>query len=291
MDDASVVGKNIRWILTVLVCLTMHWSVSLAQEVMSHEEVGRALAQVIEPLAGRQLTAQEVSGVTQEFVPLLGNEQCLSRCVEMVHYNLARIRPVIESPGTPLDLRTRHDYISQLYFSPTQSGSLIQGLMTGADPIAVVENAPQRLMTRLDVIASMDLYQFVYDAGPPKAKRHSENDIQSATDTLNRVYGSKKYVMPRHLPLAAEYWRGLELSWSGLSADEQGQVRAYFAGQIRRPLSRKLYGILLGLNATEAANFRQQAYQEAMFAVTSRRADVLVLIEELRGFDSLWLPR
>ena len=260
-------------------------------EFMTRDEVGDALATVIEPLAGRKLTPHEVSAVTEEFIPLLGDSECTARCTEMVHYNLARIAPVLEQPGTPLDLRTRHDYIAQLYFSPTQAGSLIQRLMAEADPITVVEPNPPRLMTRLDVIASMNLFHFARESGSPSAKAFSERDVSAAADTLRQIYESAQYVMPLHLPLAAEYWRGLEISWPGFNEEQRVRVRTYFASRVRRPLSADLYATLLGLSAEEAGNFYQHEVGEALNGIVGRQFDVVARIEEMRGHHSLWLPR
>lgn len=260
-------------------------------DFMSRNEVGAALAKVIEPFAGRELSRSERLAIADEFTPLLGDSECTARCVEMVRYNLKRIAPVIDTPGTPLDLRTRHDLIAQLYFSPTQGGSLIQRLSAEADPVAVVENAPPRLMTRLDVIASMNLYHFAGESGPPSSRSFSDSDVAAATDTLNKIYGSSQYVMPRHLPLATEYWRGLEIAWPSFSDAQRVRVRTYFASRVRKPLSADLYATLLGLNAEEASNFYSQEYEDALYGIVGRQFDVLALIEEMRGYHSLWLPR
>ena len=260
-------------------------------DFMSRHDVGIALANIIEPLAGRKLTRDEVVAVTEEFIPLLGDSECTARCVEMIQHNLARIVPVREMQGTPIDLRTRHDYISQLYFSPTQSGSLIQRLMAEADPILVVETNPQRLMTRSDVVASMNLFHFARDSGPPNARSFPNSEISAAADTLNAVYGSTQYVMPRHLPLAAEYWRGLELAWSSFDDAQRARVRSYFASRVRKPLTAELYVTLLGLSPEQAKSFYTQEYEEALFGIVARQFDVQALIEEMRGYHSLWLPR
>lgn len=260
-------------------------------EFMSRSEVAAALAKVIEPLAGRELTQNEVTAVAEEFIPLLGDSECTARCVEMVRYNLERIAPAVEKPGTPIDLRTRHNYISQLYFSPTQAGSLIQRLSAEADPIFVVDPAPQRLMTRLDVVASMNLFHFTRETGPPNTKTFSDADVVAAAETLNTVFGSVQHVMPRLLPLAAEFWRGLELEWANLTEAQRVRVRTYFTSRLRKPLTSDLYARLLGLNADEASSFYQQEYEEALSGIVARQFDVVVAIEEIRGYESLWLPR
>ena len=260
-------------------------------EFMSRSEVAAALAEVIEPLAGRALTPAEATAVAEEFIPLLGDTECRARCVEAVRYNLNRIAPAIEKPGTPVAVRTRHDYISQLYFSPTQGGSLIQRLSAEADPILVVESAPQRLMTRSDVLASMNLFHFVRETGPPNAKGFSARDVAAAAETLNTVFGSAHHIMPRHLPLAAEFWRGLVLEWPNLTETERARVRTYFASQLRKPLTSDLYAKLLGLSPGEATTFYQLEYEDALFGIAARQFDVVAAIEEIRGYESLWLPR
>lgn len=258
---------------------------------ISRQEVGVALAKVIGPLAGRELTDDEVVTVAKEFIPLLGDSECTTRCIEAIRYNEVRVAPVKEMPGTTLDVRTRHDYISDLYFSPEQRGSLIQRLSAEADPIMVVENAPQRLMTRADVVAVMNLYHFARESGPPAAKAFTERDVNAAAETLNSLYGSSEYVMPRHLPLAAAYWRGLELQWSTFSDTQRAQVRGYFAsGGVRKPLASDLYAALLGLSAEKARSFYMTEYEEALSGIVSRQYDVAVKIEEMRSFSELWLP-
>jgi len=286
-------GKTRMQALTaaMLCCVLLMPAAARDADFMSRNDVGNELAKVIAPLAGRELTREEVVAVAEEFIPLLGDSECTARCVEMVRYNLERIAPVIERPGTPVDLRTRHDYISQLYFSSTQGGSLIQRLSAEADPVMVVENAPQRLMTKLDVIASMNLFHFARESGAPNARSFSQNDIRAAADTLNRVYGSARYVMPRHLPLAAEYWRGLELAWANLDDAQRARVRTYFASRVQKPLTTDLYATLLGLSAEQASGFYMQEYEDALYGIAARQYDVVILIEEMRGFQSLWLPR
>lgn len=274
-----------------LACLQPLPATADDSKFLSRQEVGVALADVLGPLARRKLTPDEIVAVTEEFIPLLGDSECTARCIEILQYNQKRVAPVKEIPGSTLDVRTRHDYISQLYFSPTQSGSLIQRLSAEADPVMVVENAPQRLMTRSDVVAVMNLFHFARESGPPNGKSFKERDVIAAADTLNGIYGSAEYVMPRHLPLAAVYWCGLETQWSAFSEAQRAQVRAYFASRkVRRPLTSDLYVALLGLSADQASSFYMAEYEEALSGIVSRQFDVIAKIEEMRAFNQIWLP-
>jgi len=97
--------------------------------------------------------------------------------------------------------------------------------------------------------------------------------------------------MPLHLPLAAEYWRGLEIAWPSFSNEQRERVRNYFASRVPKPLTAELYATLLGLSTDQAAEFHQQEYGDALIGTVGRQFDVFAKIEEMRGCHSLWLPR
>lgn len=263
---------QVPWRCVLAACLVLTSSGLLGSpaaaeegQFMSREEVGAAIADVLEALARRKLTPEEIKATTEEYIPLFGDTECTAKCVEVIEYNARSITPAREQSGGPEEALVRHDFIAAIYFSPEQNGSLIQRISAEADPVMVVEPSPPQLMTRADVVASMNLYIFSQESGPPQARRFDEADIAAAADEMNRLYQSPAHIMSRHLPLAATYWAGLERGWSGFTEEERTLVRAYFAND--RPqdaLPSNLYTTLLGLAPGRALDFSMQIFQDSM---------------------------
>jgi len=259
-------------------------------QTLSREKVGEEVADVLEALARRSLTAEEIATATDEFIPLFGDSECTTACVEAIEWNARQIAPVLDQPGTPADVRVRHLYISATYFNPQQNGSLIQRLSAEADPIMVVERSPQRLMTRADVIASMNLYHFARESGPPTAREFPESEIEAAAKSLNEMYGTAMYIMPRQLPSAAVYWTGLRQNWKRFSGEERQRLRGYFAAKRTKPLTGSLYAQLLGLSAAEAEQFYVDEMGQALLDVADMGFQVQLEAIKTRWYGMLWTP-
>lgn len=292
-EEKIKLSTIIKWICATTIFLSACPASFGADSSLSKEQVRAELEDVLETLANRQLTAEELDAVTAEYIPLFGDTVCREECAKNVRWNAEKIARLKKNKGKPVEASIRHRYISNTYFSPTQSGSLIQRIIAEPDPILVVEPLPPRLMTRKDVIAAMNLFHFARESGPPRAKRFSETDIAAAADSLNKIYPSKLHVMPRHLPLAAVYWTGIQQEWAGFSEQERANVRAYFAegNKIQDPLSSRLYAALLGLSQQQAKKFHTDEFFNVLRDSASYIAmQAAITSIKIQTYSQYWTP-
>lgn len=258
---------------------------------LSREEVGAALADILQALARRGLTSEEIDGITDEWLVLFGGE-CVGACVRTLDENLQHTAPARAQQGGPQEALVRHQQISGIYFSPKQRGGLIQRLSVEADPIMVVELSPQRLMTRADVVAAMNLYHFARESGPPQAKDFPEDEIAAAADALQRLYQSDRFVMSRHLSIGAAYWSGLEQGWPRLTEQERALVRAYFADDHKYdPLTADIYTVLLGLTPDQAKEFHlDEMFKGFRDSIIDIKLQEAITIHKINTYSLIWAP-
>ena len=89
---------------------------------LSFDALKRDLRYVLELIAKRSLSDQEVGRAASEFAAHFDG-RCDKRCLEAVELNKRLVEPMVTLPGTPRDLLARQWFSRELYFSPPSRGA------------------------------------------------------------------------------------------------------------------------------------------------------------------------
>jgi hypothetical protein len=144
----------------------------------------------------------------------------------------------------------RHRLLEANYFDPDMKNTAELRLLTEPDLVRVVDPKWKRLMTEKDIVALVNLGNFVKSNGEPRHYEVSRQNIDQVAIKLNHLFNdSKADWMPRFFCDTAAFWAGVRQEWPRLTDDEKRQVRAYSMAGCEAPFKDyKMYGRLLGLN-------------------------------------------
>ena len=235
------------------------------QSKLSDDEVATRVEYVLELITKRQLTASEIQQATQEFLAAY-NHECDAPCQDAVQVNVARVQPMLDHPGEPRDLLARQYYSRVLYFSPEQTGGIIQKLTDEVDPIVVVDTKIKRIMTRSDVLAVMNIHRFIQQGGRPINHKFSQDTVNQEIARRQNRYGRDAWRMPFRTGLAAELWAGVYQNWDKLDGEQQLQVRHYFSDKNgAATMSIETFATVLGMNMQAATEWQHAFTREQQY--------------------------
>ena len=208
---------------------------------------------VLELLAKRQLTEKELDAAVLEFQGLFDT---IEACRESLEANRELVGPMVERQGEPIDVYLRHFYSELLYFSPTQAGSLIQGLSDETDPIQVADKKCKRILTRQDAVGLLNIAAFLELGGTPTEQDFPDEDVQELISLYREEFEMGYRKLPYRLSMGAELWAGLVQNWKKLTAQERERVLNYLSPRAAsEPLGASVYKNWLGLTAEEATEW------------------------------------
>ncbi len=257
-------GFRIKTGCLAIVLLGISFGCSGESGVKSYDELSKDVEYVLELIAKRQLSPEEISRATREY-HLLFDNHCDEACINAVQENKNRVLPMRTKPGQPADLLARQYYSRVLYFSPTQAGSFIQQLSNETDPVVVVDRKIKRVMTKADVLAVMNIYHFVKHGGRPVNRSFPDAQVKQEITRRQNAY-TKGWRLPFRTGLAAELWTGIYQNWDHLNADQQAQVRRYFSDKDgAATMTVATYGKILGMEGQLAENWHRAFTEQHQF--------------------------
>ncbi len=256
--------KNLS--LFLLIACSVVSGCSADEKELSFSALEKESEYVLELITKRELSDAEIERATREYISTFDN-QCLERCVEITQMNRDRVEPMASAPGSPRDLLARQYYSRSLYFSPTQAGSFIQSLTDEVDPIVLADAKSQRIMTRADIIAVIQIRHFVENGGSPAKKAYSEADIANETARYHAHFVDGALKLPFQAGLAAELWAGLRQNWRQFNAAEKDQLRQFLAsGAGLSSMDADVLQRLWGITEAEAVAWKQYFVSEHQLA-------------------------
>lgn len=204
------------------------------------------LSALFPDLIGRPLTAQESAAVFKEFTALRAEDGCAEACLELLAANEALVARLRAARNKPLELLIRDRFVELTYFNDRQRGGVIQTLIAGANPIAVVDTKSRLLMTRSDVIALANLVRFAQTPGPPKDRPLAGEDYDRVIGALNAAVGPSPSRLNSHMPKlwaeASAVWLGIKRNGSRFTADERKAFSRHVLDPLHAPLPPALIG-------------------------------------------------
>jgi hypothetical protein len=199
----------------------------------------------------RELRGDELRKVTDEFIVYYTKKgKDRTGIDEAAKPFLGYAKLLRERDGAPMTFTLRHRLLEANYFDPDIRNTTILRLLTEPDPVRVVDPKWKRLMTEKDIVALVNLSNFIRSKGEPRHQEVSRQNIDRVTVNLNHMFNdSKADWMPRFFNDTAAFWAGVRQEWPRLTDDEKRQVRAYSMVGCEAPFKDyKMYGRLLGLN-------------------------------------------
>jgi hypothetical protein len=202
-----------------------------------------------------------------------------------------------EKDGTPGATSLRHYLLELNYFNPDMQNTTGLRLLIEPDPVRVVVPRLKALMTRQDVVALANIYNFSKSEGNPRHRELSDHEIDLLADALDRAFGDhpKAGKMPVFHREMAVFWAGVRQQWPYLSAEEKRLTRAYAGKTWEIDLPVELYVKLFGYDRNAAARRRSndsQTRQTAPLLLIGRMSILLVQYEGLnRILDNITLRR
>jgi hypothetical protein len=199
----------------------------------------------------RELRGDELRKVTDEFIAFyIKNGKDRAGIHEATKPFLEYAKLLRERDGAPVAFTLRHHLLEANYFDPNMQNTTELRLLTELDPVRVVDPKWKRLMTEKDLVALVNLSNFVKSKGEPRRQEVSRQNLDRVAIKLNHMFNdSKADWMLRFFCDTAAFWAGVQQEWPHLTDDETRQVRAYsMAGCEASFKDYKMYGRLLGLN-------------------------------------------
>lgn len=233
---------------------------------MSFDELAAQTKVVLELIASRDLSDEEVRRATDEFYALF-DRRCAERCKDAVQGNLNRVEPMKSAQGTPRDLLARQYYSRTMYFSPLQAGSFIQQLCDEVDPVQLADAKSERIMTHGDVLGVLNIRRFLHAGGRPATRRFDDAEIHSVMENYRERFVDGVFKMPFQAGLAAELWAGVEQNWDRLDRAQQEQLRGFLQNKDgKATMDRGVFQLVLGLDEVSAADYKAEFTRQQQYA-------------------------
>ena len=238
-----------------LACLLLAFVSCVGATGASDPVVERSQKAFYEAWLRRELRGDELRKITDEFIVYYtkkGKDQ--AGVDEAAKLFLGYAKLLRERDGAPMAFTLRHRFLEANYFDPNIRNTTILRLLTEPDPVRVVDPKWKRLMTEKDIVALVNLSNFIKSKGEPRRQEVPRELIDRLAIKLNHMFNdSKGDWMPRFFNDTAAFWAGVRQEWPRLTDDEKRQVRAYsMVGCEASFKDYKMYGRLLGLNDREA---------------------------------------
>jgi len=242
-------------------------TVSNADEVeMSFDELAREVEYVLELIAKRNLSDEEIQRATSEFQASFDG-RCAKPCIAAVRGNLDSVEPMKSAPGTPRDLLARQYYSRTLYFSPTQAGSFIQQLTDESDPIRLADAKSERIMTQGDVLGVLNIRHFLSSDDRPATRHFDDAAVDAVIASYRERFVDGVFKLPFRAGLAAELWAGVEQNWDALDAAQQQQLRDFLENKDgKATMELGVFRIVLGLDEESAADYKAEFTRQQQYA-------------------------
>lgn len=237
----------------------------------SDSSVAEPLGEFFEGFLERELTRQELGQVTEEFIAVrvaYGLPRETIREQAKLFSGYAKV--LKGEDGRAAALSMRHERITLTYFNPDWHGTVCLKLLTGPDPVRVIDLRSRRLMTERDVVALANLRRFAQSQGAPDHKALSRRQIEELVAALKATVGGNSGNMPQFFGETAAFWAGVQAAWPALNAEQRGLARAYAGRMWRIQMPVDLYAKLWGL-APKAASGR---YADDVSARLSEITDI-----------------
>ncbi|MEO1017767.1 MAG: hypothetical protein AAFY56_08745 [Pseudomonadota bacterium] len=156
-------------------------------------------------------------------------------------------------PEPPYAIILRHAYLQKSNFSANERGGVIYGLLNEPDPIAVVDERAQRMMSERDVAGLANLENFVQSGGEPERVDYTRQQIDVGAAALGETLaGNDAGAMPLIYSAAAEIWAGIRREWPLLDKDQRQMVRDYSRHGLAKPMTLEFYSRIFGLPEDQA---------------------------------------
>ena len=140
--------------------ITMGFVMLLSQQIqvlaVMPKDIQEDLRDMMQTLAGRSISDEELKQLVSEFLIQNDDPQC-NKCKQALENDREKIELIRNKPLSPAANIFRHQYTQLTYFNEKVRGSLTQRLIAEGDPILVVDENKQRLMTRSDIVAAINI--------------------------------------------------------------------------------------------------------------------------------------
>lgn len=159
--------------------------------------------------------------------------------------------------GTPMELHARNVLIKSAYFDEDRD-ALGRALLLSVDPVVVVNEKHEEVMTRGDVLAFVQILKF-HDTGHDprkieKTRNEKDNELAAKLTIELKAIAEKGSAFPEMLLHTSALWTGLVQHWASLTAEQKKSARFYIATSLNGTLvdmPDALYAKLMGWSKDE----------------------------------------
>jgi hypothetical protein len=229
-------------------------AVTFAAQPLFDPVATRRMQAFYEVYTGRQLTAEEVRTVDQEFSAGHARNGKSREAIRALAWEFGLHMILLrEEKDRAAALSLRHRLIEANYFRPQMQDTLELRLLTEPDSVRVTDVRSGRLMTQRDVIALANLWHFAKTTADPSHRELSPRQVDELVSLLNQGVNDSRGRLPQFFGDAAAYWAGVRQMWPYLNSEQKRFARTYARDTWRVHMPVELYAALWGIDRASAS--------------------------------------
>jgi hypothetical protein len=259
------------------------------------------LEELLETFAARPLSREELTQVTREFygdggTPTPEERPALDESLQRFRGATERLRRD-DASGRALFLR--HELVQGAIFGGELKGPVTLAILQEPDPVLVIDARAQYVMTRLDVLAFVNITNFARGTAAPAKPNHrdlTDEQLALVAAELERCFGAQpatENYLPQFYSEAAAYWAGVRREWASLSSQERDLTWLYPSYTFQVNMTDEVFAKVWGLDPTEAALRHLDDTLARTWAVVLLSGEISMYVwfmgDVSRTFTNFWL--